>query len=445
MTTPSSTSTGSHRKWSSSVGRVVMSVDAVAMKEKPTFLNDFYSVFSKACFAIVGFCLKEAIGATLSSADIEADARSARSSTFSVQKFLTHLWPPFVCYLLLVLITVCAKLFVRRRLMSLTMSHKRRATCTAFIGGMDLIPAWSFKDCVEVLISDMQAPILTAVAVLVLAAGFAMLVDPLPLSADDLLDWHWDAVYTTRKTLAGCMGLGVGFATHIIPQMLCRYNGIEWFQLGVVLVYPLTMTVFVVLMQLGLDMLTSTQGGADAGAGAGADQPRFLKTLVIFGKIAGNFWAAFAWDTLFHYLRSKILPEGSKECWVQMSVDAGWAFAVLFLAVIVTGIVHVLERDTLPQDEFGPNFQRNVQALLALVSIMCTCWAFLDFAVGGYSCVHGRVDAFHPLLAAWIFAGFIVGLAVLCLLSMTMAVEWAKGDSEGEGHVSSLSPPTRAN
>merc|ERR1740130_1798603 len=132
---------------------------------------------------------------------------------------------------------------------------------------------------------------LVALVVLVTATCLALVLEPVAPPEDE----QPDLTYSLRKTLSGCMGLGVGFAVNAVAQIWWRAEGGEWFRLPVQMVYAPVATLAVLLVHAALGTVSM------------ADQKPFVKTLCNFMKVAGNFVAAWAWDGVLDTARLEVL------------------------------------------------------------------------------------------------------------------------------------------
>lgn len=347
----------------------------------------------KASIAVVGLCIKVALISSLTGGGVPVQGLS-----YSPKVLIA-----FMSYVTLVLVAVLLKMIIQDYLAQSNMPQSRKATLSTFMTGLNLIPAWGFKDCVAVLMKEADS-MLSGVVVLFAASFFALLV--MPKSRDfDPADRQKRALYDLRVTMASCMGLGVGFAMNIYPQWAFRFFGLSTGQLLVMLLYPPTLTFLVVMMQEGL--LNNLPGSDNR-----FEDTPFFKTAIAFTKQCGNFWAAWAWHSLLCLLRDGLIARfPGAACWATASWMILWALIVLVLAAMV--IIPDCSRYGWKEEE----------KLVDLVAGMNVAFAFLDAMFGVYKCVHFPGN---PVIGAWVLCLIVVVIVSVSTVLVALLVEWTK-------------------
>jgi len=366
----------------------------ISDKSKIKFLDTIQNVFlAKSTLNFIGYMLKEAIICSIVGRVIQAMGNDASENNFK------KLFVPALCaYFILVFVAVLAREIIARKQGSLTMDPERQKTLTAVDKGLNLIPAWGFKELIAACIGGQ--PWWTAFIVLVAAAGLAILIDTQTEKCEEDVGTPWHILHSLRKTMAGCMPLGVGFAMNMIPIKLCADFDFNCKTGLITFIYAVVITLLMVSMQIGLTYLTP--------------ESPFLKNLIRFTGLSGNFISAWGWDGFLDTARREIITLGLSTCMLKFVFNFSWATMVLIVAASV--VVAVNYRSDLSVDE--THFQAGLRKLMTIVCASVVAWAFLDYFVGLYRCsTWGCVDGScnHPLLSVWTFVIAVVLLGVLLM------------------------------
>lgn len=367
--------------------------DSGFTKLKKPILDSIHDIFlSKACLTVIGFLLKSIIVSTLQGTGVEEESGDTEGYGF-------HVLPSSVfAYIVLVFVVVLMKSVTDRYVMSLTMSASRQETIKTLVKGLELIPAWGFKDCVACLIAG-RSPIIFAFLVVLAATLIAVVVEPPRLEVGEFPD----VLFNLRKTLSGCMALGVGFAFHTIPPAAWAKFGLEWLNIPVMLVYAPLLTVIVVLVQLALTHMLE------------GDHSRFYKTLLTFLRSSGNFLVAWGWDGLVDILRKELLKGSPHTCLSECLVNLAWANGVVLICLVVIVI------SVYTTHENNSKLEKGIRALLPIVLGMVVAWSFLDWMVALYNCAFA--DQQHHLLRAWLLTLAMSVIVASIMLAGSHAVE----------------------
>jgi len=377
-----------------------------AKEMRLNFLNSVQDVFAaKTCLTVIGFVLKAAMLCTIFQVPLSAETGSLKGQAHGFRQMVSAV----AVYMVLVGCVVAMKYQMTRNLVALHGNSKARAeTLRLYMGGLDMIPAWAFKDCVASAMVGHNWGMLVALVVLVTATCLALVLEPAAPPEDE----QPDLTYSLRKTLSGCMGLGVGFAVNAVAQIWWRAEGGEWFRLPVQMVYAPVATLAVLLVHAALGTVNM------------ADQKPFVKTLCNFMKVAGNFVAAWAWDGVLDTARLEVLEVHDVDsCLNKAGVNSLWALAVICVAAIII-VTHEWAMGPPPKEGKRPQGQLDRQALLAVVCGVNSAWAALDFEVGINGCA---TVVQNVVIQAWIFALAVVVLMALVLSMFTWAVEHLEG------------------
>lgn len=374
----------------------------------------FIAFVDKACMVLVGFCLKAAIESTVlgKRVDVELgaeggaiDFEDVRTAQMSLHAKMLALGPAFVSYVLLVLFTLGVKVVTVRRLMSLNLSSSRRETLSTFCGSLDLVPAWAFADFVKAVVKQ-EGPMLAACYVITFATSFAVMIEPQGLPPGDP-DMMAETLHALRKVLAGCMGLGVGFALHAIPQCICFWTGTYFFDWAIMLVYPPIMTMGVLFANMGWDMVLPADTSALGW--------HLWRTFVSFMKSSGLFWVAWAWKALLDTMRSSLgrVWWVGQNCFMDRFYGIIHAFVVMVIALIFIGGKLWLKchQEVAPKS----NVWDHLQELAIVVCGMNVAWAWVEYMVDIYTCIH-----FHgySTIGAWVFA-LVILLGATATIALT--------------------------
>lgn len=359
-------------------------------------LNTIQTVFlSKSTLNFVGFVLKAAIVCTLTATPIKNENATAADDG-GVKRILFAV----LTYLILVMVVVVTRQVINKQTQSLTMSKDRAETLKAFLGGLNLIPAWGFKDFVSVLIAGTAW--WSAIIVLLSATVAAVLLEPPPPPAGELPS----TIDNVRKTMSGCMALGVGFAMHTIPVTIWRSFGYSFFTIPVCGVYAVAVTGLVVFIQVSVKHIKTEP-----------DQI-YYKSFLNFASSSGNFMCAWAWDSLLEAFRRLLITAAKDSCTMTFWLNLGWAFFVLIIAaVVVVGIAIKSE------EEGHTEMDEGLASLSKTIAACCVAWGFMDVFVGVYKCID--YGGYH-ILGAWIFALVILVIAVIIMHTGTKLIERAK-------------------
>jgi len=367
-------------------------------KTKNKSLDTIQSVFlTKCALNFVGFVLKAAIVCTLLNKPMKNDTDPGQSGEFDLKRFGFAL----LAYIILVAIVVVARVVIQKQTQSLTMSKEHADTLKALLGGLNLIPAWGFKDCVAVVIAGTAW--WTAFIVLIFATVVAVLMEPPPPEAGELPT----IIDNTRQTLAGCMALGVGFAMHTVPVTIWRSMGHSFFTIPVTASYALILTTIVVFVQISLKKIKTEP-----------DQV-YYRSFLNFSGSAGNFMSAWSWDAFLEALRRLLIASAKASCLATFGINMGWAFAVLIVgAISVVGFQINAE-----QGEHTNEMEAGIAILIKTIAACCVAWAFMDVFIGVYKCLDFNG---YLILGAWICAMVVLVLAVGIMAAGNRLIENAK-------------------
>jgi len=303
-------------------------------------------------------------------------------------------------------VVVCTRQVINKQTQSLTLTPRRGDTLKSLLAGLNLIPAWGFKDFVAVLIAGTAW--WSAIVVLFAATVAAVFLEPPPPEAGEVPS----TLDNIRKTLAGCMALGVGFAMHTIPVTIWRNMGYEFFTILVTSSYALLITATVVVVQVLVKRIKTEQ-----------DQV-YYRTFLNFFSASGNFMCAWAWDAFLESLRRVLMTFAKDSCTTIFWINLSWAFAVLIIAATtVVGLQIHLHADAA---DHQTEHEAGLAALSKTIAACCVAWGFMDVFVGVYKCIDYR--GYH-VLGAWIFALVILVLAVCILHGGTYLIERAKANA----------------
>jgi hypothetical protein len=376
-------------------------------KRKILVLTTIQTTFlSKSTLNFVGFVLKAAILCTLTQGPIRQE-----SATAAEEGSLKRLGLALLTYLILVLIVVGSRQVINRQTQSLTMSKDRQDTLKAFLAGLNLIPAWGFKDFVAVMIAGTAW--WAAIVVLLVATVAAVLLEPppppdgeVPTTADNI-----------RKTMAGCMALGVGFAMHTIPVTLWRNMGYKFFTIPVCSCYALGVTALVVFVQVSIKKIKRDP-----------DQ-LYYNSFLNFSSASGNFMSAWAWDSLLEAFRRLLVTIGKDSCLITFWINLGWAFLVLIIAALAV-VALQLQSEEGDHSLSSGEMDAGLASLSKTIAACCVAWAFMDVFQGVYKCIsfHG-----YHVLGAWVFALVILVIAVAIMHYGTKLIERGKASAQIEG------------
>lgn len=366
-------------------------------RKRKAVLDTIQNTFlSKSTLNFVGFVLKAAIVCTITNAPIRQEPATAAGSANAMR-----LVAAIVTYLILVSVVVIAREVINKKTQSLTLSKSRADTLKAFLGGLNLIPAWGFKDFVAVMIAGTAWWM--AFIVLIAATVLAVLLEPPKPPAGEvptLLD-------SFRKTLAGCMALGVGFAMHTIPVTIWRSFGYDFFTIPVTATYAVLVTCFAIFLQVNIKKIHTEP-----------DQ-LYYKSFLNFTSSSGNFMSAWAWDSFLEAMRRLLITMAKSSCLMTFWINIAWAFGVLAVGAITVVGIHLY----IDEDHEVTEMEEGLQALSKTIAACCVAWAFMDVFTGVYKCMdYGE----YKILGAWVMAAIVVVLAVCILHFGTKLIENAK-------------------
>lgn len=376
-------------------------------RKKTQALDVIQNVFlSKATLNFVGFVLKAAIVCSITNQPIHADGGEVGVKDPDVKRVGGAL----LTYLVLVSIVVIAREAINKKTQSLTLSKDRADTLKAFLGGLNLIPAWGFKDLVAVLIAGTAW--WSAIIVLFAATVLACVIEPPPPPAGEVPTLFENL----RKTLSGCMTLGVGFAMHTIPVTVWRNMGYAFYTIPVTGIYALVLTCVVIYLQV---TLKKVKAGVP-------DEQKYYKTFLTFFSASGNFMSAWAWDSLLEALRRYFLTMAKDTCTMIFWINMGWALFVLVVGVTSIVGIHL----QVVSDDMHTPMEDGLEGLAKIIAACCVAWAFMDVFKGVYKCMdYGE----YRVLGAWIMAAIVLVLAVCIMHFGTIAIERAKPQNQAEG------------
>lgn len=366
-------------------------------RKKRAILDVIQNTFlSKSTLNFVGFVLKAAIVCTITNKPIKKEPATGAHDDGG-----RRLLAAVMTYLILVIVVVVARESISRRTQSLTMPKDRADTLKALLAGLNLIPAWGFKDFVAVVIAGTAWYF--AFFVLIGATVAAVLIEP-PKPAAGEVPTYFECF---RKTLSGCMALGVGFAMHTIPVTIWRSFGYDFFTIPVTGTYAVLVTSLVIWLQVNIKKIKTEP-----------DQ-LYYRSFLNFSSSSGNFMSAWAWDSLLEAMRREIIAPHDESCVLLFWINMAWAFFVLIVAALsVVGIQYYID-----EDNYMTEMEEGLQALSKTIAACCVAWGFMDVFQGVYKCLeYGN----YYVLCAWIMAVCVCLLAVGIMHGGNYLIERAK-------------------